>query len=133
VAVKIVDASAICAVLFSEPGGASVTARLAGAELMAPALLPFEVANTCLKKIRLAPGRRTQLLAGLADFTRMRIAIAATDPADATLLAERTSLSAYDASYLWLAWIMRAELVTLDRRLQRACAATQPNRPGAVR
>ena len=32
-------------------------------------------------------------------------------------LAERTGLTAYDASYLWLARELEAELVTLDRKL----------------
>lgn len=37
-------------------------------------------------------------------------------------LAEATGLTAYDASYLWVAHSMGAELVTLDRKL--AAAAT---------
>jgi len=35
-------------------------------------------------------------------------------------LAERMKLSLYDASYLWLAHALGAELVTLDDRLARA-------------
>jgi len=35
-------------------------------------------------------------------------------------LAESLGLTAYDASYLWLARRLGAELVTLDRRLARA-------------
>ena len=35
-------------------------------------------------------------------------------------LAARTGLTAYDASHLWLARQLGAELVTLDRRLERA-------------
>jgi predicted nucleic acid-binding protein len=38
-------------------------------------------------------------------------------------LAEQFSLTAYDASYLWLAWHLDAELVTLDRQLALAAAA----------
>ena len=37
-------------------------------------------------------------------------------------LAERIGLTAYDASYLWLARRTGAELVTLDRRLAAAAA-----------
>jgi predicted nucleic acid-binding protein len=36
------------------------------------------------------------------------------------VLAERTKLSLYDASYLWLARTLGAELVTLDENLLRA-------------
>jgi predicted nucleic acid-binding protein len=35
-------------------------------------------------------------------------------------LAEATGLTAYDASYLWLARALGAELVTLDRKLAAA-------------
>lgn len=35
-------------------------------------------------------------------------------------LARRTGLSAYDASYLWLARHLGAELVTLDAKLANA-------------
>ncbi len=38
-------------------------------------------------------------------------------------LALATGLTAYDASYLWLARLLGAELVTLDRRLAAAASA----------
>jgi len=44
------------------------------------------------------------------------------DLAEALLLAETTALTAYDASYLRLAQALDAELVTFDRRLERALA-----------
>jgi predicted nucleic acid-binding protein len=37
----------------------------------------------------------------------------------AVVLAEQTKLSLYDASYLWLARALDAELVTLDEKLAR--------------
>ncbi len=42
------------------------------------------------------------------------------DHADAVLIARATGLTAYDASYLWLAGHLGAELVTLDARLAAA-------------
>ena len=45
-------------------------------------------------------------------------------PFDAVVaLAVATDLTAYDASYLWLARTLNAELVTLDRRLEQAASA----------
>ena len=38
----------------------------------------------------------------------------------AVVVAEQTKLSLYDASYLWLARALDAELVTLDEKLARA-------------
>jgi predicted nucleic acid-binding protein len=42
------------------------------------------------------------------------------NPTDVALLAHATGLSAYDASYLWLAGFVGADLVTADRRLAEA-------------
>jgi predicted nucleic acid-binding protein len=47
---KVVDASAVGALLFGERDAAAIAERLREADLMAPALLRFEVANVCLKK-----------------------------------------------------------------------------------
>jgi len=47
----------------------------------------------------------------------------AIDHDDVLDLAARTGLTAYDASYLWLARQLGADLVTLDRQLERAATA----------
>jgi predicted nucleic acid-binding protein len=122
-AVKVVDASALAALLFGEPDGAAVADRLGGAELIAPALLPFEVANTCIKKMRRHPDQRDALIAAFGILDRMDVGIVEVNQEDAILLAERSGLSAYEASYLWLARGTRSELVTLDGRLEAASAA----------
>jgi predicted nucleic acid-binding protein len=48
---------------------------------------------------------------------RMKVNTVAVDHAAVPDLAEATGLTAYDASYLWLARELKAELVTLDRKL----------------
>ena len=45
------------------------------------------------------------------------------DIADVTLVAQALGVTAYDASYLWLAGYLGADLVTLDKRLERLSAA----------
>ncbi|MDE2228546.1 MAG: type II toxin-antitoxin system VapC family toxin [Alphaproteobacteria bacterium] len=116
-AVKVVDASALGALLFGEPEGRAVADRLRNAELIAPSLLGFEVANICLKKIRRHPAQRDALLEAFGMASRMPIATVEVEHADALGLAEETGLSAYDASYLWLSRRYGGELVTLDKRL----------------
>jgi predicted nucleic acid-binding protein len=110
------------ALLFGEPEGALVADRLRGARLLAPALLPFEVANVCLKKTRRYPEQRSALIDSFGMLDRMTLEVVEVDHGEALALAERAGLSAYDASYLWLARRLRAELVTLDRRLDAAAA-----------
>jgi predicted nucleic acid-binding protein len=122
-AVKVVDASALGALMFGEPDGPAVAERLRGAGLIAPALLPFEVANVCVKKIRRHPDQRDALMAAFRMLEGMEVGVVEVDQGEALVLAERSGLSAYDASYLWLARRMSAELVTLDKRLAGAGAA----------
>jgi len=56
--VKVVDASALAALLFAEPEAETIAERLEGARLAAPSLLYLEVANVCLTRIRRRPGQR---------------------------------------------------------------------------
>jgi predicted nucleic acid-binding protein len=122
-AVKVVDASALGALLFGEPDGPAIADRLRGAGLIAPALLPFEVANVCVKKIRRHLDQRDALMAAFGMLERMEVGIVEIEQGEAVVLAERYGLTAYDASYLWLARRMSADMVTLDRRLAAATAA----------
>jgi predicted nucleic acid-binding protein len=120
VTVRVVDASAAVALLFDETTREGVVARLRGFSLRAPALIEFEVANACLKKIRAAPSERRALLEAFSLFAALSIALEPIDLGAAVALAESAKLSLYDAGYLWLARALDAELVTLDERLARA-------------
>src|SRR5262249_28840399 len=126
-AVKVVDASALAALLFGEPEAEAVAARLQGASLAAPALLQFEIASVCLKKLRRHPEQRDALLTVFAMLGRMSVEIAEVNHADTVRLAETLGLTSYDAAYLWLARLLSGELVTLDRRLQSAAARHSAN------
>jgi predicted nucleic acid-binding protein len=117
---KVVDASALCALLSGEPDGLAVAERLRDGHLIAPALLPFEVANVCLEKMRRHPERRDALMIAFGMLDRMEIGVVAVDHGKALVLAEQCGLTAYDASYLWLARRMSIGLVTLDSQLESA-------------
>ena len=79
--------------------------------------------NICLKKIRLHPGKRDLMLRGFANFQITEFHLYDVDKDQVLRLAELHRLSAYDASYLWLARHLGAELVTLDVRLEKAAAS----------
>ena len=116
----VIDASALGAIVFNEPKGESVTQRLGESPLAAPALLRFELASICLKKIRKHPEQEAVLIAALRRGLAVRAEIYDVDHAEVVPLARETGLSAYDASYLWLARHLNAELVTLDQALEDA-------------
>ena len=117
---KVVDASAIVALLFAEPSAPLIAERLRDCDLIAPQLLNFEVVNACLSKIRREPENREALLDAFAALTQMRIETVDVDHMAVLALAQHAGLTGYDASYLHLARTLEVELVTLDRKLAAA-------------
>jgi predicted nucleic acid-binding protein len=117
---KVVDASALAAVAFNEPDADQVAARLDGGTLAAPPLMPFELASACLQKLRRHPDQREVIRVAYARARRMDITQTEVDLDQVLTLAEATTLSIYDAAYLWLAEALGVELVTLDVRLAAA-------------
>ena len=124
--VKVVDASALAALLYGEPEAEAVAMRLGEARLVAPVLLGFELANVCLIKSRRHPEKRTTLAAAFKLRNRLNLEEVSVDHDGTVELATATGLTAYDASYLWLARHLGAELITLDSQLARAEAALLP-------
>ena len=122
-AVKVIDASALAALLFGEPEAEAVVGRLGDARLVAPSLLGFELANICLIKCRRHPDQEPGLRRAFGLRGRLGVEEVAVDHEGAIELAVETGLTAYDASYLWLSRQLGAELVTLDRQLAAAAVA----------
>ena len=124
---QIVDASALGAVLFGEDAEFWVRARTRGQNLIAPVLLPFEVGNLCWKRMRRMPDLADQFMAIFSSWLASTvIRIEPVDSLGALRLAREHDLTFYDASYLWLARHLNAELVTLDRALAQAAARFTP-------
>lgn len=117
---KVVDASALGALLFGEPKARDVARRLSGATLTAPTLLRYEMASICLKKLGRYPEQRAGLLEMLDHFERMDLQELPVPTEDVVVVAESEKLTVYDAAYLWLARTLEAELVTLDSGLRKA-------------
>jgi predicted nucleic acid-binding protein len=125
------DASALTAVLLdSGEEGAWATARLEGADLVAPGLLPHETANI-LRRHELAqlisPDQAAQAHADLLDLT---IELWPYELLAGRAWELRQNLSIYDAGYVVLAERLQATLVTLDARIAGApglrCSVATP-------
>lgn len=121
----VVDASALGAIMFDEPESAELRAHLEGETLLAPALLDYELSNLALNKIRRRPQTVAAALAVLDAALKLPISRVAVPAVEVSALAARTGLTAYDASYLWLATTRDVELVTLDGPLATAAAARE--------
>jgi predicted nucleic acid-binding protein len=120
--VRVVDASALGALVFAEPKAEKIARDLEGSSLTAPALLWFEVASICLKKMTAYPSQRKEILAAFSLARQLPIQMVDVDHRAVVELARETGLTTYDASYLWLARQVGGKLVTLDRKLQKALA-----------
>ena len=122
VSIAVVDASALATVVFLEPAAAVARDRLKKHQLVAPRLLVYELMNTAVKKLRKHPGQEALIRGGLSKALgeEFDISWSDVDPAEVLNLATETGLTAYDASYLWLARHLNAELVTFDAALGAA-------------
>jgi len=115
---KVVDASAVAAVLFNEPEAEGVADQLRDARLVAPSLLGFELANVCLIKSHRQSDQMPALIEAFRLWDQLGVAAMAVDHVGVVALAAETGLS-----YLWLSHRLGAPLVTLDRKLARAAQA----------
>jgi len=118
--VRVVDASALGALVFGEPKAEEIAEALAEAQIAAPALLWYELANLCLGKIKAHPTQRDQILGAFELTRRLTIQIVEVDHPAIVELAEQTGLTTYDTSYPWLARHLDGELITLDKRMRKA-------------
>lgn len=132
-AVRVVDASAVGALLFGEEAGPWVRDQTADQELIAPALLPFELGNVCWVKIRRNPNEADALLRAWTNWTdEPPVTIIEVDLMGTLQLARMHNLTFYDATYLWLASDQGADLISLDAALvgaARAIGLHAPSRP----
>ena len=114
----VVDCSALAGMLFEEPWHAQAREKIYGRTLNAPFLLEIEITSVALKKHK--QGLEGLVAEGLASFKALNVTLHQIKPADVLALAMQYKLSAYDASYLWLAAELKAPLATFDEKLADA-------------
>lgn len=113
----ILDCSAVAGIVFREAWEAAARQQIHGRSLHAPHLLSSEIASVALKKLRRGEAHAAD---GLAAVAAMEITLHRIEPVPVVELAYQYGLSAYDASYLWLAADLKCPLVTFDERLGTA-------------
>jgi predicted nucleic acid-binding protein len=115
----VVDASLIAALLFAEAGQHDARERLVRCQPVAPDLLPYELANVAVNKLRRGHAEDA-VRASLADLPALGIELHPIDASAALDIAARHGLTAYDAAYLALAEHLCCPLYTFDRQLAEA-------------
>lgn len=97
--------------------------------MIAPALLDVELVSASLKKLRKNDQQKAEIIELFLSRNQIRWERRSVDHEAVFSLAIATGLSAYDASYLWLAETENVELVTLDQKLAAAFARSPSIRP----
>ncbi len=116
----VIDCSALAGIVFQESWQAKSQQNIVGHTLHAPSLLPYEITSVTLKKLRRGEAHAAD---GLAQALDMDIDLHEINAQEVCELAKRYQLSAYDASYLWLAAELKCPLATFDEKLAAAAQA----------
>jgi predicted nucleic acid-binding protein len=119
------DASAVVSVLLdSGEGGRWAAEHLAGADLFAPALMPFECSNI-IRRLELGGlVSADQAAQAHADLVALPVDLWPYEVLAARVWQLRPNLTSYDAAYVALAEALGLALVTLDQRIKRAPGIT---------
>jgi predicted nucleic acid-binding protein len=122
------DASAVVAALLDGgPAGTWAAGQLRGRVLVAPDLMPFEVANVLRRQELAGAVTADQAAQAHRDLLDLAVELWPYELLASGSWPRRQSLSIYDAAYVALAERTGADLITLDVRLAHA-----PNLPCAV-
>jgi predicted nucleic acid-binding protein len=116
----VLDASAALHLLLRTERGDWVDERVSGEDRRVPQLFEYEVVSALRREAlggELTAARQAAALANLASF---RIRRYPPQPFLSRIWELRSSLTAYDASYVALAEALEAPLVTADARLARS-------------
>ena len=117
---KVVDASVLAAWCFREPRTSEALVLLQDSDIYAPSLLAFELASIARKKTMAHPENLNVLSDALETALALPIHWSNVDHGAVLRLALDSNLTAYDASYLYLAQALGAPLATFDQQLSRA-------------
>ena len=116
---SVVDASVLAAWCFREPRASEALKLLQGSDLYAPFLLAYELTSIARRKALAYPERLDVLSEALETALAIPIRWNNVDHMAVLRLSLHANLTAYDASYLYLARALGATLATFDQQLIR--------------
>src|SRR3954466_13116876 len=114
---KVIDASALAGLAFAEPARDAGLQPIDGHRLHAPTLVVFELMDVAWKRAKKQPAATKLFLEALEVLEGLGLRFRGIDQGEVVRLGLATGLTAYDATYLWLARQLGLPLVTLDKKL----------------
>jgi predicted nucleic acid-binding protein len=119
----VADTNTFLAVALDEPERGQIIRLTAGHDLVAPAVLPFEMGNALAAMLKKRVLSAAQVISAWDAMQAIRVELRAIDIRSALGLATKFGIYAYDAYFLECALRLRLPLLTLDRGMQRIAAA----------
>ncbi|MDW8215628.1 MAG: type II toxin-antitoxin system VapC family toxin [Roseiflexaceae bacterium] len=121
----VVDTSVILAVVFNEPAKPELVRLTAGAELVAPLSLHWEIGNALSAMLKRKRITLPEALQALLEYHKIPIRFLEV-PLDETIrVVEQLQIYAYDAYFVVCARQQSCPLISLDDGLQTAARAAQ--------
>lgn len=123
----VADTSAFLAVVLHEPEREALIQAVAGHELIAPEVLPYEIGNALsamLKRQRLSGDEALQAWEMVSTIP---VTLKSVEIYSALQIAAEDKIYAYDAYFLECAKRYRAPLLTLDSGLRRVAVSQSVN------
>ena len=115
----IADTNTFLAVALNEPEKDWLIEATDGHDLVAPAVLPYEIGNALSSLARREVLAKRQLAAAWDAAVAVPVELASVDVRAALLLAEHFKIYAYDAYFLQCSLETKCPLLTLDRGMKR--------------
>ncbi len=112
------DTSAVLTVVLGEEHRGAVIEASAGAELVTPASLPWEIGNALVNGVRRERLTEEQAVQAVASFEQIALRLEEVPLAEAVRTAGEEEIYAYDAYMLVLAHRHGAFLLSTDLRLR---------------
>lgn len=115
----VADTNTFLAVALDEPEKDWLIEVTDGHDLVAPAVLPYEIANALSSLVRRKVVTESQLAGAWDAAAAVPVELAAVDTRASLLLAGRFRIYAYDAYFLQCSRETRCPLLTLDGEMKR--------------
>lgn len=112
--IRVVDATAVSAVLFGEPAAEYIVEQLEDAVIIAPTVLESHLCEICLQKMDDSDGYDGHYLEALSLLQVMDLHYIKQDPSEIVRFAAERNITVSEAYYLRLVYAFDADLVSLN-------------------